>query len=67
MIVDAHAHYLSPRVIEQLERDGAAFGCEIRPTPNGLPQIHFPDRPPLRPVGRPVREERKGLKPIRSR
>jgi aminocarboxymuconate-semialdehyde decarboxylase len=56
MIVDAHAHYLSPRVIEELERDAPAYGCELRTTPDGLPQIVFPGRPPLRPVGRPVRD-----------
>lgn len=56
MIVDAHAHYVSPRMLEVLERDGPAYGCEVRRTENGLPQITFPDRPPLRPVGQPVRD-----------
>src|SRR5215210_2009350 len=56
MIVDAHAHYLSPRVLEELARDAAAYGCELRTTEAGLPLIVFPGRPPLRPVGRPVRD-----------
>src|SRR4051812_7504551 len=56
MIVDAHAHYLSPRVIEELERDAAQFGCALQTTPSGLPQIVFPGRPPLRAVGKPVRD-----------
>lgn len=56
MIVDAHAHYLSPQVIAELERDAASYGCELRTTPQGLPQIVFPGRPPLRPVGKPVRD-----------
>src|ERR687886_623226 len=56
MIVDAHAHYLSPQVLAELERDAASYGCELRTTESGLPQIIFPGRPPLRPVGRPVRD-----------
>ncbi|HLI28545.1 MAG TPA: amidohydrolase family protein [Chloroflexota bacterium] len=56
MIVDAHAHYLSPQVLAELERDAARYGCELRTTPQGLPQIVFPGRPPLRPVGQPVRD-----------
>jgi aminocarboxymuconate-semialdehyde decarboxylase len=56
MIVDAHAHYLSPQVIAELERDAASYGCELRTTESGLPQIAFPDRPPLRPIGKPVRD-----------
>jgi aminocarboxymuconate-semialdehyde decarboxylase len=56
MIVDAHAHYLSPRVIEELERDAAQFGCALQTTPSGLPQIVFPGRPPLRAIGKPVRD-----------
>jgi aminocarboxymuconate-semialdehyde decarboxylase len=56
MIVDAHAHYLSPQVLAELERDAPSYGCELRTTPQGLPQLVFPGRPPLRPVGQPVRD-----------
>ena len=55
MIVDVHAHYLSPRVIEELQRDAAAYGCEVRTTDDGLPRIVFAGKA-LRPVGRPVRD-----------
>ncbi|HEY7060166.1 MAG TPA: amidohydrolase family protein [Chloroflexota bacterium] len=56
MIVDVHAHYFSPRALEELERDAAAYGCQVRRTPDGLPQIVFEDHPPLRPLGQPVRD-----------
>jgi aminocarboxymuconate-semialdehyde decarboxylase len=55
MIVDVHAHYLSPQVIEELQRDAAAYGCELRTTDDGLPRIVFAGQA-LRPVGRPVRD-----------
>ncbi len=42
MIVDIHAHYVSPDLISEARANGAAYGVSIDMAENGRPQLTFP-------------------------
>jgi len=50
-IIDMHAHYVSPALIEEAAKNGAHYGVKIEPGPNGgaHPQLVFEDGARLRP------------------
>jgi aminocarboxymuconate-semialdehyde decarboxylase len=48
-IVDMHAHYVSPDLIREAERNGASYGVTLRYNEAGDAQIAFGDGPWLRP------------------
>jgi aminocarboxymuconate-semialdehyde decarboxylase len=62
--VDAHVHYVSPRVFAALRRDAARYGVTYLETP--APQVHLPDAPPARPI-LPALSDLDGLRAHRHR
>ncbi len=41
MIVDVHAHYVSPSLIEEARRNGGKYGVDVRDLDTGLQQLSF--------------------------
>src|SRR5258708_19759429 len=48
-IVDMHAHYMSPRLLDEAERNGAHYGVRLERNADGNARISFNGGPLLRP------------------
>ena len=55
MIIDVHAHYLSPRVVEAVRADPAFYGVGVTDNAAG-PQFGFDGQSPIRPAATTLRD-----------
>jgi len=46
MIIDIHAHFTPPDWIDELRRNGARYGCELREDTPGRPSLRLGDAKP---------------------